>query len=118
MAVKKEKVVTPKKTKSVKTTTTATKPKETTVKISGSKKELIAKFGSHEKDTGSPQVQIALLTQEINNLQAHFQTHGKDRHSKEGLFKKVGARRKLLEFLKKTEPSEYQRIIESLGLRG
>jgi small subunit ribosomal protein S15 len=71
----------------------------------------------HSKDTGSPEVQIALLTSRINYLTKHFETHKKDHHSKTGLMKMVGRRKRLLEYLKKTDPSRYENIIKKLKLR-
>lgn len=81
------------------------------------KKELIEKFKLHEADTGSCQVQIALLTTRINQLVDHFKTHKKDNHSRRGLLKLVGQRRRMLDYLHKTEEKEYQRMIKELGLR-
>ena len=81
------------------------------------KKEVIASYARHEGDTGSPEVQIALLTNRIEGLQAHFKVHKKDFHSRTGLLKLVGHRRKLLNYLKKTSVSRYRELIEKLGLR-
>ncbi len=81
------------------------------------KKEIIEKFKLHGKDTGSPEVQIALLSNRINYLTDHFQTHKKDHHSRRGLLKLVGQRRKLLNYLKKSDLSRYQQIIRELGIR-
>lgn len=81
------------------------------------RKEIIAGFKTHEGDTGSPEVQIALLSARIQYLTEHFKTHKKDHHSRRGLLKLVGQRRRLLEYLKKKEVSRYRKIIERLGLR-
>ena len=81
------------------------------------KKELMDKYGKHEGDTGSPEVQIALLTARISELTGHFQTHKKDFHSRQGLLKLVGRRRNLLNYLRKTDVQRYRAIIEQLGLR-
>ena len=81
------------------------------------KKDIISKFQQHEGDTGSPEVQIALLTTRINELTEHFQTHKKDHHSRRGLFKLVGQRRALLNYLKKSDFNRYRNIINDLGLR-
>jgi small subunit ribosomal protein S15 len=81
------------------------------------KKELIEKFKEHEKDTGSPSVQIALLTERINSLSGHFKSHKKDHHSRRGLLRMVSTRRKLLEYLKNSDEKEYQTIIKRLELR-
>ncbi len=81
------------------------------------KKETIEKFKKHEKDTGSPEVQIALLTDRITYLTAHFKTHKKDHHSRRGLLILVGRRRRLLSYLKKKDMNRYKEIINNLGLR-
>ena len=81
------------------------------------KKNLIEQFKTHEGDTGSPEVQIALLTERINGLTEHFKTHAKDHHSRRGLLMLVGRRRRLLEYLKKKDGDRYHRLIERLGLR-
>ncbi|MGI5902263.1 MAG: 30S ribosomal protein S15 [Desulfitobacteriia bacterium] len=81
------------------------------------KKEIIAKFQKHEGDTGSPEVQIALLTTRINELTEHFKVHKKDHHSRRGLLKLVGKRRALLNYLMKTDFNRYREIITELGLR-
>jgi small subunit ribosomal protein S15 len=81
------------------------------------KAELIAKYARTEGDTGSTEVQVALLTERINTLTPHFQTHHKDHHSRRGLLKLVGQRRRLLKYLKDNSPERYQALIESLGLR-
>jgi small subunit ribosomal protein S15 len=79
--------------------------------------EIIDKFKLHEDDTGSPEVQIALLSARIEYLTEHFKTHKKDHHSRRGLLKLVGQRRRLLDYLKKTELERYRSIISRLGLR-
>lgn len=81
------------------------------------KNEIIAKFATHEGDTGSPEVQIALLTERINHLNEHLKEHKHDNHSRRGLLKMVGKRRGLLDYLKETEIERYRAIIDALGLR-
>ena len=81
------------------------------------KAELIKQFGKNEKDTGATEVQIALLTEEINNLTEHLKNHIHDFHSKRGLQMMVGKRRSLLDYLKKTDVVSYRSTIEALGLR-
>lgn len=81
------------------------------------KHELIAEHKTHESDTGSPEVQIAILTENITNLISHFQAHKKDHHSRRGLLKMVGQRRKLLKYLKNKDVRRYSTLIEKLGLR-
>ena len=81
------------------------------------KQEIIAKFATSEHDTGSAQVQIALLTERINELTEHLKVNKKDNHSRRGLLMMVGQRRGLLEYLKKTDIAEYRALIEKLGLR-
>lgn len=83
----------------------------------GSKKNIIEDFRIHETDTGSPEVQIALLSERIKYLTEHFQTHKKDHHSRRGLLKLVGQRRRLLDYLKKNNADRYKNIIERLGIR-
>lgn len=81
------------------------------------KKEVISKFATHEGDTGSPEVQIALLTERINHLNEHLSTHKQDNHSRRGLLKMVGKRRGLLEYLKDKDIERYRKVIEALNLR-
>jgi len=81
------------------------------------KKEIIEKFKLHGKDTGSSEVQIALLSNRINYLTEHFKTHKKDHHSRRGLLKLVGQRRKLLNYLKRSDLTRYQQIIKELSIR-
>ena len=81
------------------------------------KQEIIEKFKLHGKDTGSSEVQIALLSNRITYLTDHFKTHKKDHHSRRGLLKLVGQRRKLLNYLKKSDLNRYQQIIKELGIR-
>ncbi|MDY6852617.1 MAG: 30S ribosomal protein S15, partial [Thermodesulfobacteriota bacterium] len=81
------------------------------------KKDLISNFQKHETDTGSPEVQIALLTERIINLTEHFKVHKKDHHSRRGLLKLVGQRRRLLNYLKRKEINRYRAVIAQLGLR-
>ena len=81
------------------------------------KGDTIAAYRTHETDSGSPEVQVALLTGRINYLTDHFKSHAKDFQSRRGLLKLVGQRRRLLLYLKKTAPERYQSLIERLGLR-
>jgi small subunit ribosomal protein S15 len=81
------------------------------------KQEIIEKYKTHDKDTGSPEVQIALLSGRINHLTEHFKTHAKDFHSRRGLLKLVGQRRRLLDYLKKKDLSRYRGLIKELGIR-
>lgn len=81
------------------------------------KKEIISHFHLHGSDTGSPEVQIALLTQRINELTLHMQTHPKDMHSRYGLLKMVGRRRRLLTYLRNTDIESYRHLVEQLDLR-
>ena len=81
------------------------------------KNEIIEKFKTHSGDTGSPEVQVALITDRITYLTDHFKTHKKDHHSRQGLLKLVGQRRSLLDYLKKKDVSKYRDLIQALGLR-
>jgi small subunit ribosomal protein S15 len=81
------------------------------------KAELIKEYGQKEGDTGSPEVQIALLTERITNLTEHFKTHTKDNHSRRGLLKLVSQRRSLLDFLRGNSEDKYRTLIERLGIR-
>ena len=81
------------------------------------KETIVGEYKTHNNDTGSSQVQIALLTQRINELTEHFKVHKKDNHSRRGLLKMVSRRRKLLDYLKRQDINEYHTIIEKLGLR-
>ena len=81
------------------------------------KSDVIKKFQSHEGDTGSPEVQIALLSERITYLTEHFKSHVKDHHSRRGLLKLVGQRRRLLDYLRRTQEPRYQTLIGGLGLR-
>jgi small subunit ribosomal protein S15 len=81
------------------------------------KQDVINSFKTHEGDTGSPEVQIALLTERIGQLTGHFKKHKKDYHSRRGLLKLVNSRRKLLAYLKKIDRERYRQVIEKLGLR-
>ncbi len=81
------------------------------------KQELIKDNATKAGDTGSPEVQIAILTERINQLTDHFKTHKKDNHSRRGLLKMVGQRRQLLDYVKRKDQGRYQRIIEKLGIR-
>ena len=79
--------------------------------------DLIGNFRVHERDTGSPEVQVALLTERISYLTEHFKVHSKDHHSRRGLLKLVGQRRRLLDYLKKINADRYNNLIARLGLR-
>lgn len=79
--------------------------------------DIIAQYGTKEGDTGSPEVQVALLTHNINKLQGHFADHKKDHHSRRGLLRMVSQRRKLLDYLKSRNVERYQDLIKKLGLR-
>lgn len=81
------------------------------------KNELIAEFRTHDTDTGSPEVQIAVLTEDINNLNDHLRVHKKDHHSRRGLLKMVGRRRNLLTYLRNNDVARYRTLINRLGLR-
>ncbi len=81
------------------------------------KREIVNTYGTHENDTGSPEVQIALLTERINHLTGHLKSHPKDNHSQRGLLKMVGKRRGLLNYLKDNSPERYRSIVSKLGLR-
>lgn len=81
------------------------------------KAEIVSKFGKDSNDTGSIEVQIAILTEEINTLTEHFKTHKHDHHSKRGLLRKVGQRRSLLNYLIKNDVTRYRAIVKELGLR-
>ena len=82
------------------------------------KEQIIKEFGVSEHDTGSAQVQIALLTADINELNEHFKVHKKDHHSRRGLLKKIGHRRNLLKYLRENDLEAYRELIDKLGLRG
>jgi len=81
------------------------------------KNELIGEYRTHDTDTGSPEVQVAILTARINELQGHFKMHEKDHHSRRGLLKLVSQRRRLLDYLRRESPDRYQTLIQRLGLR-
>ena len=81
------------------------------------KEQIVAEYRTHESDTGSPQVQVALLSKRINDLTEHFKTHKKDNHSRRGLLKMVSQRRSLLDYLKRTDIERYHEIVSRLGLR-
>lgn len=83
----------------------------------GAKRATIDEYRVHESDTGSPEVQIALLTQRISDLTEHLRTHKKDHHSRRGLYKMIGRRRGLLNYLQKKDIERYRTIVERLGLR-
>ena len=78
---------------------------------------IVEKFRTHESDTGSPEVQVALLSERINMLTEHFKTHKKDHHSRRGLLKLVGQRRRLLDYLKSKDANRYKTLIDGLGIR-
>ena len=81
------------------------------------KREIIEKHKTHNSDTGSPEVQIALLTERITYLTGHFKVHKKDHHSRQGLLKIVNQRRRLLTYLKRSDPTRYRKLIDELGIR-
>lgn len=85
--------------------------------MSQEKLEIIQNFRMHDTDTGSTDVQVALLTQRINELTGHFKTHTKDHHSRRGLLKMVGQRRRLLDYMKRRDAERYRQVIERLGIR-
>ena len=87
------------------------------VLLAENKEEMIEKFKLHESDTGSPEVQVALLTERITYLTDHFKTHKKDHHSRRGLLQMVGQRRRLLDYLIRQDIGRYKTIIKALGLR-
>jgi len=81
------------------------------------KKQIISKFKVHKADTGSPEVQVALLSRRIAELTEHFKTHQKDHHSRKGLLTLVAQRRRLIKYLKAESPERYQKLIQELGIR-
>jgi small subunit ribosomal protein S15 len=81
------------------------------------KQDVVTRFRTHDRDTGSPEVQVALLTERIQYLTDHFKTHKKDHHSRRGLLKLVGQRRRLLDYLKSKDSSRYKKLIDGLGIR-
>ncbi len=81
------------------------------------KQALVSDYGTKEGDTGSPEVQVAILTERITNLTEHFKSHKKDNHSRRGLLKMVSQRRRLLDYLKSKDDGRYRKLIESLGIR-
>ena len=81
------------------------------------KTELIGSYGTHEGDTGSPEVQVAILSERINYLTEHFKVHAKDHHSRRGLLQLVGQRRRLLDYLKRKDTERYAELIRRLGIR-
>lgn len=81
------------------------------------KQSIISEYKTHEKDTGSPEVQIAILSERIGYLTEHFKTHQKDHHSRRGLLKMVSQRRRLLDYLKGSSKERYEKVVERLGLR-
>lgn len=81
------------------------------------KNDLIKEYATKENDTGSPEVQVAILSERISNLTEHFKTHAKDNHSRRGLLNLVSQRRRLLDYLKSTDDARYRSLIERLGLR-
>jgi small subunit ribosomal protein S15 len=81
------------------------------------RQELIKEYGAKDGDTGSPEVQVAILTERITNLTEHFRTHRQDNHSRRGLLKMVSQRRKLLDYVKARDVERYRRLIQSLGIR-
>ena len=81
------------------------------------KEEIVAKHRLHDSDTGSPEIQIAILTEDVGNLTEHLRMHKKDFHSRRGLLKKVGKRRRLLDYLKRKDIESYRQLISKLGIR-
>ncbi|MEK6758421.1 MAG: 30S ribosomal protein S15 [Deltaproteobacteria bacterium] len=81
------------------------------------KQEIIESYKTHEGDTGSPEVQVALLSERISSLSGHFKTHKSDHHSRRGLLKMVGKRRRLLDYVKRKDVDRYKSLVERLGLR-
>lgn len=81
------------------------------------KRGIIERYRIHETDTGSPEVQVAILTERINQLTEHLRTHHKDHHSRRGLFKMIGQRRRLLNYLQRVDVERYKQLIEALNLR-
>jgi small subunit ribosomal protein S15 len=95
-----------------------TNRKDNTMSITAERKTaLVSEFAQKSGDTGSPEVQVAILTERITNLTDHFKTHTKDNHSRRGLLKLVSQRRSLLDYLKKKDESRYRTLIEKLGIR-
>ncbi len=84
---------------------------------SAAKIKTIQQFRIHKTDTGSPEVQVAILSQRINELMAHFKSHAKDHHSRRGLLQMVARRRRLLDYLRSRNPERYKSLIQSLGIR-
>ena len=82
------------------------------------KKEIISKYGKNDTDSGTPEVQIALLTQRIRDLTEHVKVHKKDKHTRHGLVKLVSQRKKMIKYLIKTNPESYPKLIKDLGIRG
>ncbi|UCD36039.1 MAG: 30S ribosomal protein S15 [Nitrospiraceae bacterium] len=81
------------------------------------KENIIQQYKLHDGDTGSPEVQVALISERLSSLNSHFQTHKKDHHSRRGLLKLVGQRRKLLKYLKSVDAGRYEKLVQQLGLR-
>jgi small subunit ribosomal protein S15 len=81
------------------------------------KQEVVAKYRTHDKDTGSPEVQVALMSERIAYLTDHFKTHNKDHHSRRGLLKLVSQRRRLLDYLRRKDETRYKKLIDGLGIR-
>lgn len=81
------------------------------------KRAVVAKYAKHDKDSGSARVQVALITERLNELQGHFTSHPKDQHSRRGLMKLVGQRRRLLDYIKRENIQEYRELIDQLGIR-
>jgi small subunit ribosomal protein S15 len=79
--------------------------------------EIVSEFGKHDTDTGSPEVEVALLTERINHLTEHLRTHQHDHHSRRGLLMLVGQRRRLLDYLRREDVERYRRLVAQLGLR-
>ena len=118
MAEEKKKTVAKAATK--KTATRAKQEKKQASKdsfLSSSKADIITKFATHEKDSGSPEVQVALLTQRIEQLATHLKTHKKDNHSRRGILQLVGKRRRMLQYLARKDEARYRAVLEKVGLK-
>jgi small subunit ribosomal protein S15 len=118
---KEKKVSSPKKKEAKAPKTTKSAPKKKSVAVfdflTASKTEIIAQFGINEKDSGSPEVQVALLTQRIEQLATHLKTHKKDNHSRRGILQLVGKRRRMLLYLSKQHPERYEAVLAKVGLK-
>lgn len=93
------------------------KPVEEEIKLSEDKQKIIEQFSQHKGDTGSPEVQVALLTQKIDRLSAHLDENKKDNHSRRGLLKVIAKRRRILNYLQKLDEKRYKKLVKDLGLK-